>query len=251
MASAELTPQSGRIKKVRRLATRAFRAETSQFIAEGPQAVREALAHRDCVIEVFTTDPDAWPGATVVEPEVIDAISTTVTPQPVVAHCTMIDVDLATALVNPRLVAIAHDVRDPGNAGSIIRAADAAGADAVIFSGDSVDPFNPKAVRSSVGSLFHLPIVVERDYATVAEAVRSRGLRICGTFADASISLYSTQAQLDRPVAWVFGNEAHGLTENLDVDARIRIPIYGRAESLNLATAAALCLYASAEALNS
>ncbi len=251
MAGAELSPSSGRIKKVRRLATRAFREETREFLVEGPQAVREALNQKDCVIEIFATDGSEWPDATIVDHEVINAIATTVTPQGVVARCKMIDVELDEALKSAKLVAVAHEVRDPGNAGTIIRAADAAGANAVIFTADSVDPFNPKAVRSSVGSIFHLPIVVEPDFIKVVESLRERGLQVVGTAANSANSVYSAQANLNAPTAWVFGNEAHGLPADLDLDNWLAIPIYGKAESLNLATAAALCLYASAQALNS
>ncbi|GAA5170237.1 hypothetical protein GCM10023214_48520 [Amycolatopsis dongchuanensis] len=147
-----------------------------------------------------------------------------------------------------RLVAVLVDVADPGNAGTVIRVADAAGADAVILAGDSVDPHNGKCVRASAGSLFHLPLARERDVTAVLAACRAAGLRLLGAHGYAETEL--DDLPLDAPVAWVFGNEAHGLpAEVLDaVDEAVRIPIYGRAESLNLATAAAVCLYGSAMA---
>ncbi|TVS99491.1 RNA methyltransferase, partial [Amycolatopsis bartoniae] len=148
----------------------------------------------------------------------------------------------------PRLVAVLVDVADPGNAGTVIRVADAAGADAVILAGDSVDPHNGKCVRASAGSLFHPPVARERDVARVLAACRAAGLRLLGAHGYAETELPAVP--LDEPVAWVFGNEAHGLpAEVLDaVDETVRIPIYGGAESLNLATAAAVCLYGSAMA---
>ena len=147
-----------------------------------------------------------------------------------------------------RLVAVLVDVADPGNAGTVIRVADAAGADAVILAGDSVDPHNGKCVRASAGSLFHPPVARERDVARVLAACRAAGLRLLGAHGYAETELPALP--LDEPVAWVFGNEAHGLpAEVLDaVDETVRIPIYGGAESLNLATAAAVCLYGSAMA---
>ena len=106
-------------------------------------------------------------------------------------------------------------------------------------------------MRSSVGSIFQLPIVVEPDFIKVAAALQERGLQVVGTAANSAISIFSAEANLIAPTAWVFGNEAHGLPADLDLDTWVSIPIYGKAESLNLATAAALCLYASAQAHNS
>jgi TrmH family RNA methyltransferase len=141
-------------------------------------------------------------------------------------------------------------VRDPGNAGSVIRVADAAGVDGVIMSNDSVDLFNPKVVRASVGSLFHLPIAIGQDLAETIASAREAGMQVLA--ADAGgVSLYS-EVQLAKPTLWVFGNEAWGIPQEvLDlVDQVVSIPIYGQAESLNLATASAVCLYASAQAQN-
>ena len=164
-----------------------------------------------------------------------------------VAVCRFLDRPLADLLgAAPRLVAVLADVRDPGNAGTVIRCADAAGADLVVLAGTSVDPYNPKTVRASVGSLFHLPIAVEPDAAAAVSALRAAGLTVLATAGDGEVSLYD--APVDVPTAWLFGNEAHGLPDDLAAlaDHRVSIPIHGRAESLNLSTAAALCLYESA-----
>jgi TrmH family RNA methyltransferase len=231
------------------------RAQTGEFLAEGPQAVREALAI-SAALEVFATSSfDDWRlGADsgdvvwslVSEDELAD-IADAVTPQGIVARCRSVVRPLDALPPMSRLVAVGVDVRDPGNAGSIIRAADAAGADAVIFAGDSVDPQNPKAVRATVGSLFHLPVIVERDVSAVLAALHASGLRVLAADGGGETSLFDTD--LATPSAWLFGNEAHGLGAVADLaDARVAIPIYGKAESLNLATAAAVCLYASAQA---
>ncbi len=146
-------------------------------------------------------------------------------------------------------MAVPVAIGEPGNAGTVIRVADAVGADAVILAGDSVDPHNGKCVRASAGSLFHLPVVRERDTDCVFSTRSPRaGVQILATAADGEVDLDDADELLARPTAWLFGNEAHGL------DPRGRRagrspgpdPDPGRAESLNLATAASICLYASA-----
>ncbi len=228
-----------------------MRATSGEFLAEGPQAVREALAI-GAAIEVFATAKyDDWRTSEVVwnsvDDDALAGIADAVTPQGIVARCRSVVATLDALPATIRLVAVGVDVRDPGNAGSIVRAADAAGADAVVFAGDSVDPLNPKAVRATVGSLFHLPVIVERDPAAVVDALRGRGVRVLAADGGGDADLFALD--LAGPTAWLFGNEARGLGAAADAaDARVAIPIFGRAESLNLATAAAVCLYASASA---
>jgi RNA methyltransferase, TrmH family len=140
-------------------------------------------------------------------------------------------------------------VRDPGNAGTIIRAADAAGADAVVLTGRSVDPYNPKVVRSTTGSLFHVPVSVGVSLGDAVSRAKALGYTVLA--ADVSgddLPDVRADGMLDGPTAWVFGNEARGLTtEDLAlVDRAVKVPIYGKAESMNLATAASVCLYESA-----
>jgi TrmH family RNA methyltransferase len=149
-------------------------------------------------------------------------------------------------------VAVLVGVADPGNAGTVLRVADAAGADAVIFAGDSVDPHNGKCVRASTGSLFHPPVARCRDVGEVLTAGKAAGLWLVAAdgHAERHLDAAADTGDLDRPTAWVFGSEAHGLPGAVltAVDGALRVPIYGAAESLNLATAAAVCLYASARA---
>lgn len=154
----------------------------------------------------------------------------------------------------PRLIAVLEEVRDPGNAGTIIRAADAAGADAVILTGRSVDLYNPKVVRSTTGSLFHLPVAMEATLGDVIDRAREAGLQtLAADIKGDDLLDVRTAGLLGNPTAWVFGNEARGLAdEQLTlVDRAVSLPIYGQAESLNLATAASVCLYESAFALRS
>ncbi len=187
----------------------------------------------------------AW---TLVDDRALASLSEAVSPAGLVGVCRFLDTDLETVLAAaPRLVAVCADVRDPGNAGTVIRCADAAGADAVVLAGSSVDAYNPKTVRASVGSLFHLPVVVVLDAAGAVRALQAAGLQVLAADGAGERDLYDS-APLAGPVAWLFGNEAWGLPAELAAlaDHRVSIPIHGRAESLNLSTAAALCLYETA-----
>jgi TrmH family RNA methyltransferase len=180
-------------------------------------------------------------------------LAQTVTPQGLLAVCDFIDVPLdEVTAARPRLVALLANVRDPGNAGTVLRTADAAGAGAVVFADASVDPYNGKCVRASAGSLFHLPVVAGTRLAAAVTALKEAGLRIVAADgrADATLDDPGTREALAAPTAWLFGNEAWGLPPDLLAlaDQSVAVPIYGRAESLNLAAAAAVCMYASASA---
>jgi TrmH family RNA methyltransferase len=189
----------------------------------------------------------------VVGTDVVEALSQTIHPQGVVGRCGFVDVTLDRLLERrPRLVAICADMRDPGNAGSVLRCADAAGAEGVILLGESVDPYNPKAVRASAGSLFHVDVVIEPDTERAIGQLRSAGLRVIAADgrADVDLDTATDGGLLAEPTGWMFGNEAWGLPDAVRdlAEVSVRVPIYGRAESLNLAAAAAVCLYASARA---
>jgi TrmH family RNA methyltransferase len=184
---------------------------------------------------------------------VFAALAQTVTPQGLVAVCDFLDTSLPSILAaNPKLVTVLAQVRDPGNAGTVIRCADAAGAEAVVLTDASVDVYNPKCVRASAGSLFHLPVTVDVQAAAGVDALRSAGLTVLAADGAGTIDLTEAAERglLARPTAWIFGNEAWGLPAETRAlaDEVVRVPVYGRAESLNLATAAAVCLYASATA---
>ncbi|WP_088288974.1 RNA methyltransferase [Kineosporia sp. A_224] len=285
---------------MRRLSGRSARVREGRFAVEGPQAVREAVAGPG-VLALYATDDAADRHTAIldaarargVEPvpvtdEVMAAMTETVTPQGLLAVCRLVDVPLADVVARaPRLVAVLAHVRDPGNAGTVIRAADAAGADAVVLTDASVDVHNPKCVRSTAGSLFHLPVVTGVPLADAVAALRAAGLTVyaadgagdvdldalldaaedarrsgaagTGTGTDAGTDAAApagagteaaAPAGLAGPVAWVFGNEAWGLPEadRALADAVVRVPVHGQAESLNLGTAATVCLYAAARA---
>jgi TrmH family RNA methyltransferase len=184
------------------------------------------------------------------------ALAETVAPQGLVAVCAALDVPLADALDRrPGLVAVLAGIRDPGNAGTVLRTADAAGAGAVIFAGEAVDPYNGKCVRASAGSLFHVDVVRAGDPYAVVDEVRARGFHILAAdpYGEVDLDELADSGELGPATAWLFGSEAHGLPGELAgaADARVRVPLYGRAESLNLAAAAAVCLYTSARASRS
>lgn len=274
MGTPELiSPRSPRVTAARRLARRAFRGKERRFIAEGPQAVREAIAHRTggvpTLTELFATVEAAERHAEIVEAaraagvrvhfaddRTVADISQTVTPQGLLGVCGFLDSPFEEILAaRPQLIAVLANVRDPGNAGTVLRCADAAGADAVVLTDASVDLYNPKSVRASVGSLFHLPVAVGVPVERVVSGLQAAGVRILAAdgAGDRDLDAELDTGSMGGPTAWVFGNEAWGLPEETRAlaDAVVRVPIHGRAESLNLATAAAVCLYASARAQRS
>ena len=262
-------PRSPRVRSVAKLAKKDARAETGLFLLEGPQAVSEALAFRpELVVELFVTPTaleryaelaqavaDAELEPHFVTEHVLEVMADTVTPQGVVAVCRQFPVALKDILAEgPRLVAVLEEVRDPGNAGTIIRAADAAGADAVVLTGRSVDLYNPKVVRATTGSIFHLPVAMAPELGPVLDKLRGVGLTVLAADIKGDDLLAArNDGTLAKPTAWLFGNEARGLSDEhfALADRAITVPIYGHAESMNLATAASVCLYESAFAQRS
>jgi TrmH family RNA methyltransferase len=258
-------PRSDRVKAVRALSRRSVRSKTGQFLAEGPQVVREAVRFApDHVRDVYVTPEAAQRHTDIMDavraaqlrvhevtPEVLVAMCDAEHPQGIAAVCRWAGLSLDTAvgaLPPDAIVCVLTHVRDPGNAGTVIRGADAAGADLVVVSDASVDVLSPKVVRSTVGSLWHLPIVIDVPMPTILASLRDRGIRLVA--ADGAGTTLLPDADLDGAHAWVMGNEAWGLEEQVRdaCDTVVRVPIRGHAESLNLAMAATLCLYASAEA---
>ena len=262
-------PRAPRVKQVAKLSQRGARLETGLFLLEGPQAVAEALTYRpQLIVELFATPTalerysdiaaaavDAGVGVEFATEEVIDAMGDTVTPQGFIAVCNQFPTALKEILSEGRdggavkLVAILEEVRDPGNLGTIIRVADSAGADAVIITGRSVDLYNPKVVRSTTGSLFHIPVTVGVELADALAAARAAGLQVLAAdVKGVDLPQAAAAGALAKPTAWLFGNEARGLEdEHLAMaDSAVRVPIYGEAESMNLATAASVLLYQSA-----
>lgn len=273
--------RSERVKMVRSLAGRSARSRAGRYLVEGPQGVREAVRFAPSAIRDIYFTRESYDRYTeiVVEAE-LAGMFTHVASQEVLtamspdAQGVLAVLDLpgpsspeaaageleALLAAGPRLVAVLSKVRDPGNAGAVIRAADAAGADLVVLTSESVDIHSPKVVRSTAGSLFHLPVVTGLPLTEIVAALSRHSLTTLAADGVGSLDLddlldvAGTAApgvpDLARPSAWIFGNEAWGLREEERrlADAVVRVPIRGKAESLNLATAATVCLYASSRA---
>jgi TrmH family RNA methyltransferase len=253
-----LTERSARIVAARKLTRRSGRDDAGLFLAEGRQAVSEALAEPDGVREVFATEDAAATHAELladipvpvrlVTEKAAAGLSETVTPQGLVAVCALRDVPADAVVVHPpRLIVALAELADPGNAGTVLRTADACGAGAVLFGAGSADPYGGKAVRASAGSLFHLDVVRGAGLAEVLPQLQVAGATVLAADGGGETTLDGLvdDGRLRGPVVWLFGNEARGVPDGLAAlaDARVRIPMRGRAESLNLAAAAAICLY--------
>jgi TrmH family RNA methyltransferase len=240
-----------KVAQAARLKRHAFREEDGRFLVEGPQAVREALGREGGLESLFAIDEidplvvqARSSGAEVhlVSEDVMGKLTSTVTPQGIVGVAEHVDVGLET-LPAEGCVAVLHEVRDPGNAGTVLRSADAAGAAGVVFADSSVDVYNPKTVRASAGSVFHLPVIRGVATTDAIAHLRRSGFRILAMSADGAGDIFDED--LSDPVAFVFGNEAHGLPQDVvdAADAVVRVPHAGKAESLNLAAAATVCLF--------
>ncbi|MGB3896044.1 MAG: RNA methyltransferase [Mycolicibacter sinensis] len=256
-----LTERSARVVAAVKLHRHVARKREQRFLAEGPNLV-EAAIRRGLLVEVFATESAAQrhrqllaaaPAPVhLVSDRAAKALSDTVTPAGLVAVCALPEPDLRAVLADapPQLVAVAVGIGEPGNAGTLIRIADATGAGLVVLTGNSVDPYNGKCLRSSAGSIFNVPVVVAADTEAVMAALGEAGLQVLATALDGELCLDDADAVLTAPTAWLFGPEAQGLpaAAAAAADHRIRIPMAGGAESLNVAAAAAICLYQSARA---
>ena len=270
-------PDSARVARVAGLARRHARDKYERFLVEGPRGVGEAVRHAAAhVHDLYLTPEAADRHADIlararaaglythtVTPRVMAAMSADAQGVLAVVATTALAAGpqpqedgagagegLAERLAGARLVAVLAEAQDPGNAGTIIRTADAAGADAVVLVRGSVDATNPKVVRSTAGSLFHLPVLTGAGLGEVLEALDDAGLAILAADGSGPVGLFDADELLARPCAWLFGNEARGLApEALErAEAVVSVPVLGAAESLNVAAAAAVCLYASVRA---
>lgn len=264
------SPRSERVRRIAALAGRSARRKQERFRVEGPQAVRSLLAERpQATLDLYLTEradanhpeltslaAEARVPVHLVDDAVLRAMvregeGSLVTPQGAIAVGRLPREDPAAARSaigalpadGPVTVAVLHEVRDPGNVGTLIRTADAAGADLVILTRTSADPYAPKAVRASVGSLFHLPVITGAEIDDVLDALAAAGITAAATSGYADLDLF--EAELPGRLAWLLGNEAHGLDVATLQAAplAVRIPLAGRAESLNVHTAATVCLF--------
>ena len=278
-------PDSARVARVAGLARRHARDKYERFLVEGPRGVGEAVRHaaahvhdlyltpeaadrhadilaraRAAGLYTHTVTPRVMAAMSADAQGVLAVVATTALaagPQPQedgagagATGAESAGAGLAERLAGARLVAVLAEAQDPGNAGTIIRTADAVGADAVVLVRGSVDATNPKVVRSTAGSLFHLPVLTGAGLGEVLEALDGAGLAVLAADGSGPVGLFDADELLARPCAWLFGNEARGLApEALErAEAVISVPVLGAAESLNVAAAAAVCLYASVRA---
>ncbi|MDR1078522.1 MAG: RNA methyltransferase [Propionibacteriaceae bacterium] len=238
------------------------RLSQGRFLAEGPGPIAEGLAAGR--VEAVLATPEAArqrpdlvaSGWWRIGPGELAGLADTVHSAGLVAICRHRPGDWAELLAgDPKLVVVCAEARDPGNVGTIIRCADAFGADAVVLTEGSVDPTNAKTVRASAGSIFHLPVVAPVGLDQALAGLRQAGLKLLAADAGGGWELDQLAADggLSGPVAWLLGNEARGLPEaaRRASDQLVRVPMWGRAESLNLAAATAVCLYATASAQRS
>jgi TrmH family RNA methyltransferase len=255
-----LTERSGRIVAARKLTRRQGRDDAQLFLAEGRQAVAEALTDPEGVREVFATEAAARANhdllastgvpVRLVSEKAAAGLSETVTPQGLIAVCAMRDVPASAVVTAPPRLSVAFaELADPGNAGTVLRTADACGAGAVVFGAGSTDPYGGKAVRASAGSVFHVDVVRGAPLESLLGELQVAGVTVLAADGGGEVGLdeVSADGRLAGPVLWLFGNEARGVPAHLAAlaDARVRIPMRGRAESLNLAAAAAISLYAT------
>lgn len=253
MQLATLSPRHHKIQRLRRLVgRRSARDAERAFVVEGAKVLGEAIAAKAGVEEVYVA-PHGRDLPVVVEardagvpvhdlpPGVLERVAGTVTPQPVLGVVRFVDVSLdrlrqrgATFLV------VCVDVRDPGNLGTILRSAEAAGAGGLVCCDGSVDVYNPKTVRASAGSLFHVPVVAGGSAVEILDDMAGWGVRRIATVAHGGTSL--DDVDFREPVALLLGNEAHGLPADVEphVDLGVTIPMAGRSESLNVGMAAAV-----------
>ncbi|EEI17763.1 TrmH family RNA methyltransferase [Corynebacterium lipophiloflavum] len=263
--SQAFTERTPRIVNAAKLHRAAARKKAGRFIVEGANSVEAAVATGSAT-DVFATESAAGEFAEILTTAgymdvfthaITDTaarhLSDTVSTTGIFALCTPVLWSVGKVLRGgPRLVAVCVETNDPGNAGTLIRIADVCGADAVVFAGDTVDPESSKAVRASAGSLFHVPVARERNISDVMGQLKAAGLSIAATTMGGDVSLDDAAEVVAQPTAWLFGNEAHGLPQELidAADHRVSIPIRGHAESLNLATAAAMCMWESSKVLS-
>lgn len=262
--SQPFTERTPRVVNAGKLNRAAGRRKAKAFLAEGENSVEAAVA-TGAATDLFVTEAAADRFADIVTTanymdvfthaiteKAAQTLTDTVHTTGIFAVCKPVTWTLGAVLRGrPKLVAVCVETNDPGNAGTIIRLVDALGADAVVFAGDTVDPESPKVVRSSAGSLFHVPVARERDIKGVLGQLRAAGLSTFATTMHGDLDLAAPGDTLDQPTAWLFGNEAHGLPEDVleAADHTVSIPIKGSAESLNLSTAASICLWESAKRL--
>lgn len=244
--------QNPRIKHLRSLHSRKDRMRHGQFLLETAKLLEEAHNWNWPLVEVFATPEwlerhgtDWNAPVTPVSASLMPQLVTTETAEGVVAIATIPQSPAIPALTADSLLVALDALQDPGNLGTVIRTADAAGASGILVGKGTVDPYSPKVVRSAMGSLFHLPVVGVPDLYATLDQLAAQGARVLATSPGATRSLYD--CSLTGPIVWLIGNESQGLSQEAlnHATEQVRIPMPGHAESLNAAVASAVCLFES------
>lgn len=263
------SPHIERVKALLGSRGKKTRDSEGTFVVEGIQAVREAISPKLneglSLKTIFVTevglkklysyiDQQAFEGLKIIEvsDQVMNAMADSQTPQGILALCSTKSLKLDELWkLEPKKIAFFWQIQDPGNAGTVIRTADACGFDAVIFSEESVDIFNPKTVRASVGSLWHIPVISNVRIDEFIDICLSRNANLYALSVNGSQTFdYEFVAKsIKDPSIWIFGNEARGLPELPQQVKTVSIPMKGFAESLNVASAAAIVLHSVGQSL--
>ena len=234
-----------RIKDIKKLNETKYRNKTNQFLVEGKKCIEEALRVEGLCQELLLLEDDIdiyfdlvqkAPNVTYVSKEIIGYLTSTVTPQNVFCVCDKTKLDITEHV---GLVVALDGISDPGNLGAIIRSADAVNASEILLINNCVDFLSPKVIRGSMGSVFHLPI--RKGNKSDLDALKENGYKVLG----ADISGTEDFNFNSDTVCLVIGNESHGISQDItdQLDEQVRIPIYGKAESLNAAVAASILMY--------
>jgi TrmH family RNA methyltransferase len=256
------SPHVGRVKALLGSRGKKNRELENTFVVEGIQAVREALLPKMGeglkVKQLFLTsagiaklqiefDLDALSNVEIFETseQVMNEMTDSQSPQGILALCSTKSLKIEDLWrIAPSKIAYFWQIQDPGNAGTVIRTADACGFDAVIFSDNSVDIFNPKTVRATVGSLWHLPVIADVEINQFIVEAFAKNFEVHAMTADGENTLNAEYArQCQKNSVWIFGNEARGLPELPDSVKKVQIPMKGHAESLNVASAASILMH--------
>jgi TrmH family RNA methyltransferase len=247
------------VNQAKRLKRKIERERIGFFIVEGKQNVDAAIAARAHIVGVLVSDDSSqfpstgnWPTFTISAKQFRE-VTDTVTPQGLLAIVKKPDYTIDALPNNPRTLIYLEEIQDPGNLGTIIRTADAFGADGVLLSPGCVDPFNEKCVRSSAGSIFNLPVISDVDLSKLRDVVANYQAKLIATSLTGTTLLSEIPISQSACSVWAIGNEANGISSELVniADEIIKIPMPGKAESLNAAIAAAVCLYVSASHISS
>lgn len=244
------------IKEVKSLLKKKGRESTGLFIVEGIRAVREAVISGASIDKIFITDDYYAIGLSesiesimadksifVISDAIFDSISDTQSPQGILAVVKQNDLDFETFDDNGQFIVLLENVQDPGNLGTVIRTADACGVDLVILSDDCADIYNPKVVRSTMSSLFHVPVCKVKDMWACVQQLKRKGYTTYASCPENGISCFDVP--FTGKTCLIFGNEANGLTKKIIncSDVPVKIPMPGKAESLNVSVAAGILMY--------